>query len=381
MKRPLLIHWSIAAAVSAIALGELFPAGAQTTEKARFAISGMKEGRAQLHSGTCQLSGVINELGDIGKDADLAGPVSYLVAFDRKGNQRFDGRAPGWVIDHGSTTGEKTVDANPDGSRKHPTLRASTSKRGTVAAHFLRTPEKSAFWVEGQEVITLHGPTYKIPRLLHPFDLKAFGIACQNDLSRNLSVQEILGQYLSRPMPVVDERGDGLWELIWSISDRTMVDWRVLVNVKEGFTPIRSQLRERPNASVEWDVTEQSQTEWRQQNGVWVPVYFSNDAGGKGGKFRYSRQLQLTWTDVNGEIDKGLFSIDNFGAPAAVGIVDMRLGDPVTLRPHELPPAGDFRWWKSGWVIGLVVLAAIGLALFVLRHFRPQRSGKKVASA
>jgi hypothetical protein len=310
---------------------------------------------------------------------DLAGDFEIFLAFDGGEKIRFDQQRPGWVIDSGSIRPDPT----------NPQALKAESKKGTLNAKYYRTKRKSAYWVAGTPAIHVGRPDSLPPReALSLFDVRALGLYSWVELQRGYTFPKLVEHYLRLDSDLdVNDSDRDQWVLTWSYRGKNdEAEWRIWVNVAQGFTPVRAEQRERwtHSGQQDWTVVQSFETKWDRIENVWVPVVHEMLVTPYKSKARWERSFTIAWELVNRPVREELFDHKTFGAPDSVGVTDRSLGQPVIVRPYQLPPGmkipekqgqakrAGFGFWV---VVGSNALLLLGGAAFLLYKRRATRTG------
>jgi hypothetical protein len=164
---------------------------------------------------------------------------------------------------------------------------------------------------------------------------------------------------------------------------------RMWISEAQGFSPIRFEIRvptfgERPDNNGDgWDDVPHSLSEvtWIERSGVWVPVSLRVETNfGPGGTHRQvTQELAFDWESVNEPVDDELFTALAIAPSEDTELVDMRLGEPVSLgtvgqQAHPVPLVAAEGRASLRWVIAAAVAVAVaGLGLVALARHRANR--------
>jgi hypothetical protein len=289
-----------------------------------FLFSGMQEGRAALKSGICRMHG--RYFGKDNRDAEpvFDGAWKVFLAFDGDKNLCFDITKPGWVVDE--------AQSKPDPNTPGGVIAAW--KKGITRRCYCRNGEKSASWFDGGPMISLAADTGQPPpRGWGYFDVKALGFYDEISLGRGTDLVKLITTWRStKNLSEIDRSDPKIWRVTWSFPETGVTtDFRLWVDVESGFTPVRFENRERIGDGP-WGAIVQSQTKWRNVHGVYVPVRNEYHYAPPRAKKSTDLQYDLTWEKVNEPIDAITFTYESFDAPNHIGVVDISLGQPITVK-------------------------------------------------
>jgi hypothetical protein len=250
--------------------------------------------------------------------------------------------------------------------------RAVKGVPGIERTKFLRNDKKVAYWNETGQYVNIRGLDQRVPK--NPLDIRILGMSEWVRWARIESrwdLDQVVESYMGlKDQMNVEDRDDGLWILTWTYhhSPEWSTTWRVWVDVAHGFTPTRTEDRVNQHQHVE----QESTTKWEEINGVWLPVHFSANSTSFGGRIVRQYVFDIAWEQVNAQIPQSLFTVEDFAAPARVGIVDDSLGQKILVRrPDYTTPTNSaplrslgIRWWLAG------SLAALGAMLAAIWFYR-----------
>ena len=306
-------------------------------------------------------------------------------AFDEN-RLRFDYGEPAYVV-----APEKIAEQIRDGIEKELTREewlaregAEPDKKDVVLANvetfFIRTPEKVAYWFNGQPTVFLLAANEDVPQAVR-FDIKALGLYGWLEFKQGLEVDELLAAYRKNEKFEVEDLGNGLWRLSFLFDGGRLTSsrWEIDINVSQGFTPVQSKLKERNKLTGKTSVTQASQVTWKQVNGAWVPDKYHIQEQHERSNTYTSIDLTFSFDRVNEELDESLFTYESFPTPDYAAVIDGSGAKPVFVRrPFEglgqkqMPPLPANR---SRLVIILANVLAVGsILLFVLWRWRKARS-------
>jgi hypothetical protein len=294
-------------------------------------LDGMKKERSLLKSGVCRIEGITDFDAQAGSGyEDWVGRVSILSAFDENGQLRFDRTEPDWVVDPSTSVPDP---ANPG------RVKSVGMKKGIVTWKYFRNAKWTGYWRDGNPSITLwtlEREEKSLKSRVNYFDVKALGLYYSPGFCRGKDVKQMMDDYEKSMQPSfskVDQSDPNEWLLVWSASDKFgMNEWRMWVDVKHGFTPVRYEHRELMTGKDSWWVIQSDKTKWNQQDGVWVPTLHEMVRTPFPGKFRHEITFDVKWDGLNNPISQDVFNYTGFEAPESVDVVDLSSGMPVIIK-------------------------------------------------
>jgi hypothetical protein len=334
---------------------------ADKQEALEFLFSGMQEGRGALKSGVCRMQGRY-----IAKDDRRAKPVfdgawNVFLAFEGK-KLCFDITKPGWIVD--------------EAEARSPRHAIAPRKKGITRSCYCRNGEKSASWYDGGPMIELAADTGQPPRGgWGYFDVKALGFYDEVSLGRGTDLVKLITMWRSdKNLSEIDRSDPKIWRVTWTDHETQITtDFRLWVDVESGFTPVRFENRERIGDGP-WGAIVQSQTEWRNVQGVYVPVRHEYHFAPPRSKPSTDLQCDLTWEKVNEPIDPITFTYESFDAPTHIGVVDTSSGHPITLKAFQPPPRQEQHDWTRSlvWALGATYYVLL-IGIFLAWYYRRRR--------
>jgi hypothetical protein len=323
----------------------------------KFLIAGMRQERARLNSGVCQIRGTISRK-DVNKPAEeFMGELQILAAFEGAQSFRFDRSQPGLVSD------PATKIADP---KQPERILKMDRKRGTITIKYARNQTKVAQWFgpEAAHISVIANTGQRYPHGWGIFDVRGLGLYYQIALEREDDFQKLLEGYSKfSPMPVIERSDPQTWIVTWGFPDDTVsAEFRLWIDVEHGFTPIRFLSRDHYHKKVppEWRIMEESQTTWKQMGGTWVPVHHESKVSPG---YVAESSFDITWAKVNESLDPKLVTYEGFEVPSYVGIVDSSTGQTITVKPIGELPAQSTKSSGSGVAIGVMVFLGCALSL------------------
>lgn len=328
---------TVAAVVSTLLVTSLARAEDGPESIRRYLLTGVAQRADELRSGEFTASGE-RSANPESKNADGAGPLRARGAFDQ-GRGRFDFSEQGIVLLPESlppSTMKTPIDAG-DQVNGEPSVEVAPSayRAATVETYLIRTPDRTAFWINGQPTVYVGGANLQVPASVRFFDVNALGLYGWLEFCRGLSANEILAAYGRRPKFSVEQISDGVWRLAFTSDSRfSSSRWEIDINAVNGFTPQASRLIETSKGDGTSQVKVESHVEWKEINGAWCPVHFEIHVGRPEQASFQRVVLDFTWNVVNEPVDERAFSWESFPIPEFVGTVDTSLPKPVVLREH-----------------------------------------------
>lgn len=294
-------------------------------------IDGMKKERSLLKSGVCRMEGIWDFDAQPGSEyEDWVGRVSILSAFDENGQLRFDRTQPDWVVDPSTSV------PDPENPGR---VKSVGMKKGIVTWQYFRNAKWTGYWRDGNPSIalwTLEREEKSLKSMVNYFDVKALGLYYSPGFCRGRDFKQMMDAYEKSMQPSfskVDRSDPNEWLLVWSASDKFGVnEWRMRVDVKHGFTPVRFEHRELMTGKDSWWIIQSDQTKWAQWGDVWVPSRHEMVTTRYPGKFRHEITFDVKWDKVNELIGEDVFHYKGFEAPASVDVVDQSSGVPVVIK-------------------------------------------------
>jgi hypothetical protein len=336
-----------------------------------FALDGIVSERSELKSGVCTISGkMINETGG-GGESSLSGPFQVFLAFEGE-KLRFDRTELSWVIDSASLAAEneKRADTGSSGNGQLP--QEVPSKKTMVTKHYLRTPPRAAFWVEGQPLINVTDALdMKLFHGVGAFDVKCLGLYSYHEFSQGLDLKDVVAAYRSAPKVTKSVDSEHNWEFTLLHSDSK---WSVTLDPARSMSPISARLEEKTPAG-EYVATQTVSCKWKEQAGVWLPTSYTMERTDKTGQVVLAYVFDLEWEYVNEDVDDSLFDYASLDAPESVGIIDFSLGAPIVIRDAKplmaIAQANRSKNWRFGLLL-LGVATVVGVLCYALIRFRPR---------
>jgi hypothetical protein len=163
---------------------------------------------------------------------------------------------------------------------------------------------------------------------------------------------------------------------LWTVTFTRPHEWQIgrlsiTVDTEHGFTPVfyRGDSLYKPNSRFpgKVEVDYEATAEWKQIDGVWVPIHHRHVRGGDG---KVVREYKISWDWVNKDIDDKEFTIDALNVPDDVPKIHFDDRGQEIRKDASLPPAKPIRrqgraWLK--WVGYALGFALIALALLKYR--------------
>jgi len=210
---------------------------------------------------------------------------------------------------------------------------------------WIRTPEFAAS--RGNNVISIQRP--ENPEI-EWWDVNIVGFGSYEDLDKSTTVADVADRYRTwidkGDLRLEPTAVDGIQVLVheWThkgLESRT----RIWIDVKNGFTPQKSEQRVRlAGRSSDWSTPiRESVVSWREIHGVMLPVSWrielaALDDEKKQELWRNSLEASLDWQSVNQEFDDAMFAYTSLDdSQEKCHIVDHRSGRKVALQNPHVP--------------------------------------------
>ena len=271
-------------------------------------------------------------------DSHPQGEIKIHGAFDGE-NFRFDYGEPAMVVGVTALTdrirsGEQI---SPEEAERiaFEATKASNLPQDAVATfvetYFIKTPEKVAYWFNGNPTVFVTAPNAEIPSSIRRFDINALGLYGILEFNQGLSAKTLVESYLSSPNCRVIEIGNGLRRLEFQFTNQiTTGTWAIDVDTTHGFTTIGTKLTEYNRQLQVESVPQFSRVTWKNISEVWIPESALIATGTDESKTILS--LEFEFNKINEPIDPSVFSHESFPAPAYAAVVDDSGGKPLIVR-------------------------------------------------
>jgi hypothetical protein len=230
-----------------------------------FVLAAMKAERLKVRSGVCRITGTYTARNPQANQA-LEGPLEIFTAFD--GNKiRFDRSQPGWVIDR------KSARPHPSGE---PGRATAEMKRGVEKYAFYDDGKKTALWNQDSiqmEILPSAAKTLQRFRSLGYFDVRGLGLYYHLAFQRQDRLGELFDVHAKAIVkPMVDRTNPDRWVLRAVDKENVMEsESLIVIDVKNGFTPIEYTMKQRNHKRNEdWYTTQSVVTRWEKSKEVWV---------------------------------------------------------------------------------------------------------------
>jgi hypothetical protein len=271
-------------------------------------------------------------------DSQPQGEIKIHGAFDGE-NFRFDYGEPAMVVGVTALTdrirsGEQI---SPEEAERiaFEATQASNLPQDAVATfvetYFIKTPEKVAYWFNGNPTVFVTAPNAEIPSSIRRFDINALGLYGILEFNQGLSARTLVDSYLANPNSKVIEIENGIRRLEFKFTDPIMIaTWTIDVDTIHGFTTIGTKLTEYNRQLQVESVPQFSRVTWKNISEVWVPESALIATGTDESKTILS--LDFEFNKINEPIDPSVFSHESFPAPAYAAVVDDSGGKPLIVR-------------------------------------------------
>jgi hypothetical protein len=292
----------------------------------------------------------------------MEGPVSVFCAFDYL-NQRIrsDREDPIIFVDR----------------------RKQTESILQIGYRLIQTRDKTYYLDLGgglktTEILTVAAPDFQPPPYGLPFDVRSFGLVDWSSIEHPEPFEKVFEAF--EKFNVLSCRPDADGRCVLTIRPHESVKIELWINIKQGYTVERSELRILDKAANDWgEVTAFADVEWTEHDGVWIPISISLERHFNGREAYYAK---LDWKSVNETPSDELFLPESLDVNPESIIVDGRLGGrPIVVgkvkdngrppvRPAEEGPPESIRG-RAYWIVAGNIAALIGVGVFLLwRHLR-----------
>jgi hypothetical protein len=170
------------------------------------------------------------------------------------------------------------------------------------------------------------------------------------------------------------ERKGALWTGTFTRSEKWQ-DSRlsITVDTEHGFTPVsyRGDTLYKPNSRFpgKVEVCYEATAEWKQLDGVWVPIHHRHVRGDG----TLEAEYKLSWDWVNKDVDDKEFTLDGLGVPADVPKIYFDDKGREIPKAASLTPQWSVDSQRTTWVRRIIVGLGLALIALALLHYRLRR--------
>ncbi len=294
--------------------------GAEERSTATLVLSGIRDSRERIRSGEALANGVFRSVVPDGGET-VKGDVVYRFVFDfNEGLQRFDSKGP--YVRSGS------IAAKPGRESEADDEAATNSGFTAFDSKFVRSAEWTLRWsVDAPRTLMRGGPAEPSDETCKLVDFRALGLMSITDVRLGqISFADVLDTLEKKKLTGVHDHGNGLFQLTWIEGKGEHVRRAVWFDQQRGFSPVRIELWDDRHSGE--DSIQTGETLWEKKSGVWLPVSLHLKASWP---IEEELSLALTWRNINGEVDRALFTPEGLNLPERTQYFSRELGSPVLL--------------------------------------------------